>query len=169
MTNLMISFSLLMNMLFMTTKTPTSMGMILMIQIMTMSLTLSLFSINYWFSYILFIVMIGGLMVLFIYMTSLAPNSIFMINMKMIMKIFMIMCLMFILLNMINYNNFLIKNNMEINNFNSILNFNYIMLMKLYNFPINKLTWLMILYLLMTLVIAAKLVKTNLGSLRQLN
>nr|YP_010305001.1 NADH dehydrogenase subunit 6 [Semidalis macleodi]ULR86832.1 NADH dehydrogenase subunit 6 [Semidalis macleodi] len=167
MINLIMSISMYMNIIFLTMKSPTSMGLILMTQIILMSLLMSLFSMNYWFSFILFIVMIGGLMVLFIYMTSLAPNSMFSTNLNMLIFILTAIMISFMTLDMMLFNNFFIKNNLDMNSMEIIFNNNN-MLTKIYNMPINKLTWLMILYLLMTLIIAAKLVKNNLGSLRQL-
>lgn len=99
----------------------------------------------------------------------MAPNSIFKINLKLLFKIIIIIGLILVIIYSFIHNNFIVKNNFEINNFSKIFNLNNLILIKLYNFPINKLTWLIILYLLITLIIAAKLVKNNIGSLRQLN
>nr|AOY39926.1 NADH dehydrogenase subunit 6 [Scolytinae sp. BMNH 1039994] len=60
---------------FMSLKHPLAMGGILLVQtIMTASASGMLFS-NFWFSYILFLIMVGGMLVMFIYMTSIASNE----------------------------------------------------------------------------------------------
>nr|AUN45084.1 NADH dehydrogenase subunit 6 [Macrophthalmus darwinensis] len=76
---LMLTFPLLLSssILFMNLSHPLSMGLILLVQTMLISLTLGLSSYSFWFSYILFLVFLGGMLVLFIYVSSLAPNEIF--------------------------------------------------------------------------------------------
>nr|YP_010155767.1 NADH dehydrogenase subunit 6 [Conwentzia sinica]QQY84958.1 NADH dehydrogenase subunit 6 [Conwentzia sinica] len=164
--NLLMTMSIMNNFLFISMKSPMSMGLMLMIQIISMSLILGMLSINFWFSFILFIVMIGGLMVLFIYMTSLAPNNLFKMNNKfmmiLIVTMFIIMMYFYLTSELL-----IFKKNLDMMSFMDTQESS--LLIKLYNLPMNKLTWLMIMYLLMTLIIAAKLVKSNLGSIRQFN
>nr|YP_009918958.1 NADH dehydrogenase subunit 6 [Potamophylax latipennis]QMP96538.1 NADH dehydrogenase subunit 6 [Potamophylax latipennis] len=45
-------------------------------------------SYSFWMSYIMFLTFIGGLLVLFIYISSLTPNKIFFLNYKKILLIF---------------------------------------------------------------------------------
>nr|YP_011014885.1 NADH dehydrogenase subunit 6 [Caliscelis rhabdocladis]WQB38579.1 NADH dehydrogenase subunit 6 [Caliscelis rhabdocladis] len=56
-------------------KHPISMGSMLMMQTMMICLVSSSKFNSPWYSYILFITMIGGLMVMFMYMSSIASNE----------------------------------------------------------------------------------------------
>ena len=56
---------------------PLSIGLTLLIQTILISVTTGLSTYSYWFSYILFIIFLGGMLVLFIYVTSLASNESF--------------------------------------------------------------------------------------------
>nr|YP_009728669.1 NADH dehydrogenase subunit 6 [Asobara japonica]QHR84925.1 NADH dehydrogenase subunit 6 [Asobara japonica] len=60
---------------------------------------------SYWYSYIMFLVMVGGVMVIFMYFTSLINNQMIMMNMNYFMKLFykiFIILLMFYLLMYLN-------------------------------------------------------------------
>ena len=50
------------------------MGLTLLIQTILVSIISGLITKTFWFSYILFLVFLGGILVLFIYVTSLASN-----------------------------------------------------------------------------------------------
>nr|AIW06338.1 NADH dehydrogenase subunit 6 [Teloganodidae sp. MT-2014] len=61
--------------LFFLMSHPLSMGLVLLLQTVTISILTGLMNFNSWFSYVLFLVFLGGMLILFIYMTSLAPNE----------------------------------------------------------------------------------------------
>nr|WEG23134.1 NADH dehydrogenase subunit 6 [Siphona sp. 1 HNL-2023a] len=157
------------NIIFMNMKHPLSMGLILLIQTTLISLYLGLISKTFWFSYILFLVFIGGMLVLFIYTTSLASNEMFSLSTKLMMMSMMMLLLMLTLLTMIDKNLLLMFNNMEMNlmyNMNSFIMENSLSLNKLYNYPTNLLTILLMNYLLITLVAIVKITKLFKGPLR---
>nr|YP_011014846.1 NADH dehydrogenase subunit 6 [Epyhemisphaerius bistriatus]WQB38527.1 NADH dehydrogenase subunit 6 [Epyhemisphaerius bistriatus] len=56
-------------------KHPISLGSMLMMQTILVSIYMSKWSKSSWFSYILFITIIGGMMVMFMYMASIASNE----------------------------------------------------------------------------------------------
>ena len=56
---------------------PLSLGITLLLQTVFISLTVGISTYSFWFSYILFIIFLGGILVLFIYVASLASNEIF--------------------------------------------------------------------------------------------
>lgn len=72
-----IPLILLLSVLFTRLAHPLSIGLTLLIQTIFISLTAGLSTYSYWFSYILFIIFLGGMLVLFIYVTSLASNESF--------------------------------------------------------------------------------------------
>uniref|UniRef100_UPI0030036FCB NADH dehydrogenase subunit 6 n=1 Tax=Parotis marginata TaxID=990162 RepID=UPI0030036FCB len=152
---------------------PLSMGLMILIQTMLTCLISGIMMSTYWFSYILFLTFLGGLLVLFIYVSSIASNEMFSIsfNMKMtfFLSIFFICILSLFLMNNLNWLNFNI-NNMEMNNmFNMFLFFNNenkINLSKLYNNQTFLIMMMMIIYLLITLIAMVKITNIFYGPLR---
>nr|YP_010688247.1 NADH dehydrogenase subunit 6 [Fissuleon brevigonarcus]WBR65441.1 NADH dehydrogenase subunit 6 [Fissuleon brevigonarcus] len=154
---------------FIQIKHPLAMGLMLLIQTVIVSLLCGLFTHSYWFAYILFLIMLGGMLVLFIYVTSLASNELFSFS----VKSFMISILMFILvfiIFMITDSSFIILNNLEMIKFspeNNLFTENELDLIKLYNNPTMNITIMMINYLLLTLIAVVKITNINYGPLRQ--
>nr|YP_010166787.1 NADH dehydrogenase subunit 6 [Scarodytes savinensis]QRV62891.1 NADH dehydrogenase subunit 6 [Scarodytes savinensis] len=163
--------NLSMTMMFLFLNHPMSMGMILMIQTILITLISGLYSFTYWFSYILFLIMIGGMMVLFMYMTSLASNEKFNFS----KKILLLIITMLIISTIMNFNdmsiinlNFKNSNMMEmINNMIMLKNENIKSLNFMYNKPNFIITIMLINYLLLTLVAVVKITKSKSGPLRQ--
>nr|UBU97796.1 NADH dehydrogenase subunit 6 [Dardanus aspersus] len=75
---------LLLSLLFMSLTHPLAVGLVLLLQTIFVSLLAGLFSGTYWFSYILFLIFLGGMLVLFIYVASLASNEQFSMDKKFI-------------------------------------------------------------------------------------
>nr|QNH69926.1 NADH dehydrogenase subunit 6 [Osmylus zheanus] len=164
---ILMNFIMSINFIYMTH--PLSMGLMLLMQTILVSLICGYISINYWFAYILFLVMIGGMLVLFIYMTSLASNELFSFSTNMFFILSILFLLLFIFMNFIdpftwfckNYDMFLFnKNEISLNLENQ---FN---LMKLYNNPSMNITLMLINYLFLTLIIVVKISNKNYGPLR---
>nr|YP_009763112.1 NADH dehydrogenase subunit 6 [Myrmeleon formicarius]QIR63624.1 NADH dehydrogenase subunit 6 [Myrmeleon formicarius] len=163
----------LMNMIlsinFIQMKHPLAMGLTLLIQTIIISLISGLFTFSYWFAYVLFLIMLGGMLVLFIYVTSLASNELFSFSMK---NLFISMITFVILISgwMIIDSSMIISNSMEMIEFspnNNLFTENELSLIKLYNNPSMNITILMINYLLLTLVVVVKITNINYGPLRQ--
>lgn len=127
-------------------------------------------SYSFWFSYILFLIFLGGILVLFIYITSLASNEIFSLPIKSRLFISSLsITLLFILLFLFNelISPLLYKND-SFNNRTISLNIEN-SLNQLYNLPNLNLTIITILYLLLTLIIIVKITYIHEGPLRQSN
>nr|APX40912.1 NADH dehydrogenase subunit 6 [Plateumaris sericea] len=154
--------------LFIFMKHPLSLGLILLIQTFLIALISGLMSQTFWFSYILFLVMIGGMLVLFMYMNSIASNEKFKFSMNlMIMTISMISLTILIS----NFESFFFNLNIHIseifqqfNKMNYYKNFN-----KYMNYPLNMIIYMIILYLFITLIMTTKLTMIGQGPLRQNN
>nr|AML26354.1 NADH dehydrogenase subunit 6 [Hydrophilidae sp. BMNH 1274343] len=159
--SLLIIISILTSLFIILTKHPMSMGLILLMQIICVALMTGLTANNFWFSYILFIVMIGGLLVIFIYMTSVASNEKFKFS-KFIMISFTSLFMLSLMLSIIMDNIF--------TEYMSLFNIqpSYINLNKYINYPYNIITIMMILYLLITLIAIVKISKIKYGPLRHL-
>nr|YP_010743885.1 NADH dehydrogenase subunit 6 [Polythlipta liquidalis]WET30825.1 NADH dehydrogenase subunit 6 [Polythlipta liquidalis] len=152
---------------------PLSMGMMILLQTLLTCLMSGIMLSTYWFSYILFLTFLGGLLVLFIYISSIASNEIFKISfwLKMLLLFFI---MNIIIISMINYNNLnwmnLNINNLEMNNFFNMFLFfnneNKINLSKLYNNQTFLMMMMMIIYLFITLIAVIKITNIFYGPLR---
>nr|YP_009110182.1 NADH dehydrogenase subunit 6 [Rhodopsona rubiginosa]AIW64883.1 NADH dehydrogenase subunit 6 [Rhodopsona rubiginosa] len=151
---------------------PLSMGLFILGQTLMICLITGLMIKTYWFSYILFLTFLGGLLVLFIYVSSIASNEMFKMNMQ--MKIlFLYLSMFFLILSMIMMNNLKYMNfyfNMEMEtffNFNSFFNNeNKLNLSKLYNSQTFFLMLMLIIYLFITLISVVKITNISFGPIR---
>nr|AMN09039.1 NADH dehydrogenase subunit 6 [Pedicia sp. ZK-2016] len=170
---LIASCSLAMSLMFMQMKHPLAMGIILLIQTFLICLMTGSFAKTFWFSYVLFLVFLGGMLVLFIYVTSLASNEMFMFSMKLFMTMMTIIIMMWIIIMMMDSSiiTSMMMNNEMMSNMNMELYIteNSINLNKLYNFPTNMITLLLINYLFLTLIIIVKITNNFQGPLRPKN
>nr|QRW36316.1 NADH dehydrogenase subunit 6 [Hydroporus brevis] len=169
---MMIFLNLMFSMIFLFMNHPMSMGLILMIQTILIVLISGLYTYTFWFSYILFLIMIGGMLILFMYMTSLASNEKFKISKNIIMMMIILIMFFIILLFFNDYMpmEYFQKNSnilMSLNNMMLLKNENLSSLYALYNHPNFLINILMINYLLITLIAVVKITKSNLGPLRQ--
>nr|YP_010627184.1 NADH dehydrogenase subunit 6 [Syritta vitripennis]WBK26888.1 NADH dehydrogenase subunit 6 [Syritta vitripennis] len=170
---MLYSLTLIFSFIFMQMNHPITMGLLLLIQTILICCITGLMTKSFWFSYILFLIFVGGMLVLFIYMTSLASNEMFSISMKMTT---ISLITFFILLTTILFMDKLLvlfnsSNNevISISNLNSYIQENTLNLNKLYNYPNNMVTILLINYLLITLIATVKITKLFHGPLRSMN
>nr|QNV11653.1 NADH dehydrogenase subunit 6 [Coenosia mollicula] len=157
------------NLIFMNMKHPLAMGLTLLIQTTLVCLLSGMMTKTFWFSYILFLVFLGGMLVLFIYVTSLASNEMFSFSIKLISMTSIIFMLNMIILFFIDKNILLMYSNYEtlsITNMNSFMMENSLSINKLYNYPNNLMTILLMNYLLITLIAIVKITKMHKGPLR---
>nr|ULR86958.1 NADH dehydrogenase subunit 6 [Macquartia sp. 4 HNL-2022a] len=162
-----VMFIISVNFIFM--KHPLSMGLTLLGQTTLVCMMSGLMNKTFWFSYILFLVFIGGMLVLFIYVTSLASNEMFSLSIKMTLVFSFLFLLTFMIFIMIDKTLFMKYNNIEtqlINLLNSYIKENSLSLNKLYNFPNNLLTIMLMNYLLITMIAVVKITKLFKGPLR---
>nr|AVN67294.1 NADH dehydrogenase subunit 6 [Blaberus peruvianus] len=145
---------------------PLAMGSILLIQTIIISIITGLLSQSFWFSYVLFLIFLGGLLVLFIYVASLASNEMFSLSTKLIIFSLMMILIIFFLLTHMSLTNL---QNQEINNFMTLYNQLYLPLIKLYNQPTNIITIMLATYLFLTLIAVVKITNIFEGPLRQMN
>nr|YP_009499403.1 NADH dehydrogenase subunit 6 [Ganisa cyanogrisea]AWT58434.1 NADH dehydrogenase subunit 6 [Ganisa cyanogrisea] len=151
---------------------PLLMGLMILLQTLLTCLMSGMLIKSYWFSYILFLTFLGGLLVLFIYVSSIASNELFNspLNMKMTFFFFTLINLLIIIKfqNNLNWLNFSINSEMiNFMNLDTILNNeNKINLNKLYNNQTNTLMMLMVIYLFITLIAVVKITNIMYGPLR---
>nr|APB02814.1 NADH dehydrogenase subunit 6 [Lytta caraganae] len=151
--------------IFISLTHPLSLGLILLIQTTIISLVSGKFCMNFWFSYILFLIMIGGMLILFIYMTSIASNEKFSFKFKSLVPIFVIFSSLTISPMLMFLPDMNIKNDLV--NFNT--NYLEISMIKYTYFPMNIMLMFMIIYLFITLIAIVKIINTKNGPLRPKN
>nr|YP_010371605.1 NADH dehydrogenase subunit 6 [Halidaya aurea]UOW81233.1 NADH dehydrogenase subunit 6 [Halidaya aurea] len=157
------------NLLFMSMKHPLAMGLTLLIQTSMTSMLTGLMTKNYWFSYILFLILLGGMLVLFIYMTSLASNEMFTFSSKIIMFMLILFNTAMIIYLNTDSNLMIQYKNLEMNSIYKMDTYyteNALSLNKLYNYPTNFMTIMLMNYLLITLIAVVKITKLFKGPLR---
>nr|YP_010865939.1 NADH dehydrogenase subunit 6 [Furcatopanorpa longihypovalva]WGT92146.1 NADH dehydrogenase subunit 6 [Furcatopanorpa longihypovalva]WGT92159.1 NADH dehydrogenase subunit 6 [Furcatopanorpa longihypovalva]WGT92172.1 NADH dehydrogenase subunit 6 [Furcatopanorpa longihypovalva] len=169
---LFLFLSMIISLIFSQMKHPLAMGLTLLTQTLLICLITGLITNTFWFSYILFLVFLGGMLVLFIYMTSLASNEMFNFSSKLT-----IMSLLLFLIGIMMI--FIIDKNLIISNFmnldmNKMINFSFLNfnenslnLTKLYNTPTSLITLVLINYLFLTLIVIVKITNIFYGPLRQ--
>nr|AZL93253.1 NADH dehydrogenase subunit 6 [Gasteruption tournieri] len=144
---------------------PLMMNMILCMLTLMYSLHMSMLNSSFWFSMITFLMMIGGLLILFLYFTSIAPNEFNNMSMNtlmsMFMKLIMILLILFMIIKIYMINDYMIINPWKNSNnimYNMMNKMNYIFSSNfIYNYPIYKITLMVIIYLFYTLFIINKL------------
>nr|YP_010263730.1 NADH dehydrogenase subunit 6 [Oyamia seminigra]UIX54785.1 NADH dehydrogenase subunit 6 [Oyamia seminigra] len=150
---------------------PLAMGLMLLLQTLIVCLITGTLTQSFWFSYILFLVFLGGLLVLFIYVTSLASNEMFTLSTTTLLICTMAFSIVSVI--MIMTDSYLINHLTEsIDNQNLSMTWlqeNSISLMKLYNHPTSMITLMLVLYLFLTLIAVVKITKIFHGPLRSKN
>nr|YP_010718953.1 NADH dehydrogenase subunit 6 [Nematus trochanteratus]WDQ45599.1 NADH dehydrogenase subunit 6 [Nematus trochanteratus] len=165
----MLIYILMMNsIMFYYSKTPISMGVYLIIQTMLMSLLSGLMSMSFWYMYIMFLIMIGGMLILFIYMSSLSSNQKFYFQKNKMMFYLLTFLMFFFFLKNLNFYSSFNLDSVDIMNMSMEENFELKMsLNKLYNLPTNLIMLLVMNYLLLTLFITVEVININMGPLRK--
>nr|ASY98493.1 NADH dehydrogenase subunit 6 [Idolomantis diabolica] len=164
---LMISISVMLSIMFLFLNHPLSMGLILLLQTIMMCLISGFMSPSFWFSYILLLIYLGGMLVLFMYITSLAPNEMFFYSNKTLSILLAFpLIILFMYYNKLNHPMNLYENLENITSLN-LINNNF--LLKMYNYPTNMITITIATYLFLTLIAVVKITYMNKGPLRQMN
>nr|UXW93552.1 NADH dehydrogenase subunit 6 [Athalia sp. 'tibetana'] len=170
MTKILLIFISLNSLMFYFSTTPLSMLLSLIAQTLFITIMSGLMSMSFWYSYILFIILMGGMLILFIYINSLIPNQKFNMKMSYFMWLSFFFSMIFMFIHPPHPPN---ANNAETMLFPLMEMETDLMLKlsmnKLYNKPTNYIMFLMINYLLLTLFIAVKIININMGPIRKNN
>nr|WHL46510.1 NADH dehydrogenase subunit 6 [Edessena gentiusalis] len=173
MTKMILSYIIIFISLFMLfLSNPLSMGLMILLQTLLICLLSGMMIKTYWFSYILFLTFMGGILVLFIYVCSIASNELFKpsFNTKLffLFSFFFFICVFLIF----NINNLFWMNfslNSDMNNLINIFFFNNenkINLNKLYNNQTFMIMLMLIIYLFITLITVVKITNIFHGPIR---
>nr|AQP29968.1 NADH dehydrogenase subunit 6 [Microtermes sp. 1 TB-2017] len=160
---ILMSTSMMTSLTFTQMKHPLAMGMMLLIQTTMMCLMSGMMYKSFWFSYILFMIMVGGMLVLFMYMTSLASNEMFSPSNKMIMAALLLLpALTYLMPSPINNKEMTEHMNMTENEITTTTTV-------MYNQMMGTMTTLLVLYMLLTLIVVVNIINVSSGPLRHTN
>nr|YP_009350933.1 NADH dehydrogenase subunit 6 [Furculitermes soyeri]AQP28141.1 NADH dehydrogenase subunit 6 [Furculitermes soyeri] len=155
-----MSLSTLTGLMFTQMKHPLAMGLMLLMQTTMVCLISGTMYSSFWFSYILFMIMIGGMLVLFMYMTSLASNEMFSpSNKMMVVTLLTLPALMYIMPTTTNSKEMSAHETMmesEITTTTTVM----------YNQTMGIMTTLLVLYMLLTLIVVVNIINVSSGPLR---
>nr|UGN61664.1 NADH dehydrogenase subunit 6 [Cryptocercus zagunaoensis]UGN61703.1 NADH dehydrogenase subunit 6 [Cryptocercus zagunaoensis] len=163
----MMSISLTLSTMFTQMSHPLAMGMMLLMLTILVCLMMGMMSQSFWFAYIMLLIFVGGMLVLFIYVTSLASNEMMKLSTKMMITstTMMVMLLMLMKKNWMKINNSEMMTNQKL----KLNNENKTQLNKLYNKPNGKMTIMLASYLFLTLITVVKITDIKSGPLQKMD
>nr|YP_009679975.1 NADH dehydrogenase subunit 6 [Serrognathus platymelus]QDH52470.1 NADH dehydrogenase subunit 6 [Serrognathus platymelus] len=145
---------------------PLSMGLALLMQAIMIAIITGWMNLTFWYSYIFLLIMIGGMLVLFMYMTSVASNEKFKFSLPLTMMSSWLVILGGLYSITTDYwlvtFKIMIVENLETST-------PFISLNKFLNFPTIMISILLIIYLLITLIVVIKISSFKQGPLRNFN
>nr|AHA52485.1 NADH dehydrogenase subunit 6 [Capitonius sp. QL-2013] len=151
---------------------PFMLSLILGFYTIVLVLKLNILNNNYWYSYLLFLLMIGGVMILILYLTSISNNELFKMNFKFIIyfffKVFLMIISMIYMINIMGLFNFNI-NFISLEISQMIIFFDEYFMKNLYMVMDLNLSIYLIIYLLILLILSVLICLKNFLPLRQLN
>nr|YP_010758755.1 NADH dehydrogenase subunit 6 [Pollicipes pollicipes]WEW79657.1 NADH dehydrogenase subunit 6 [Pollicipes pollicipes] len=148
-----------MNLIFMFMFHPLAMILILIIQSTMISILVYTLTQFPWFSYTLILIFLGGMLILFTYMSNIASNEMFKPNLKMALPVLFTPAIYFILPEETQ------NLTMESQNMEDIIFTNF-MIFKPYTITIMPITLLMAAHIILTLLVVVKISKMSQGPLR---
>nr|YP_010878970.1 NADH dehydrogenase subunit 6 [Batracomorphus extentus]WHE42622.1 NADH dehydrogenase subunit 6 [Batracomorphus extentus] len=143
-------------------KNPMSIMILMITKTSLVSIMMNFMSNSSWFPMMFFLMMVGGLLIIFSYMTSTVSNEKFKFKMNLTLMMFM-----FITIPMeTNLLNELIE---EKEMLTTKIDLMKMSVSKLYNFKSMQMSMLLIFYLFMTMIMVSKLIMKTMGPLRTKN
>nr|YP_009407618.1 NADH dehydrogenase subunit 6 [Maja crispata]ASF62435.1 NADH dehydrogenase subunit 6 [Maja crispata] len=159
----------ILSLLFTQLHHPLAMGLILLFQTILIAINLGIYTYSFWFSYILFMIFLGGMLVLFIYVSSLASNEIFSFSASSFMVILTLSLILFFLFMFLDPLMTSSNSNLPQVSMNLSFSSTPLTIMWIYGSSIMYFTLFIILYLLLTLIVIVKITNLFKGPLRLTN
>lgn len=148
---------------------PILMTILLVTYTILISMNISIWKTDYIYSIILFLIIIRGLMIIFIYFSRLISNEKIIYFNKIILLI-IILFIEIIIPSLKNFNNFILKfSQLEIRPIHKINSDLFINITNLYEYPYNYLTMLRVIFLILCFLLIIKLCMFKSFSIRKLN
>nr|YP_009400253.1 NADH dehydrogenase subunit 6 [Nurudea ibofushi]ARW70253.1 NADH dehydrogenase subunit 6 [Nurudea ibofushi] len=144
-----------------TIKSPLKSNLMILFQSITLTMMINLINKTSWISFMIFILYIGGLMIIFLYISSIAFNEIN--NNK--KKTYLIKIILLTFLFTYWLNSSMLLENFKFNN-NYLFEDNFY-LMNMFNYPNNLMIYFIMLILFIMLIMIIWMLKFNKGPIRQ--
>nr|YP_009515500.1 NADH dehydrogenase subunit 6 [Parhyale hawaiensis]AAT69316.1 NADH dehydrogenase subunit 6 [Parhyale hawaiensis]AYB71611.1 NADH dehydrogenase subunit 6 [Parhyale hawaiensis] len=141
---------LLMSSLFLYSHTPLAMGVLIVFQSVIIALMLYIFMPSSWFSFLLIMVFLSGMMIIFMYVSSLAANELTSFSL-----LFFVLPFFIILIIYLNNNNYINQTTMNCLSMN-LMELAPLNIYKVYSSEIYPMTLVLIIYLLVALIVVVK-------------
>nr|YP_009024064.1 NADH dehydrogenase subunit 6 [Kingdonella bicollina]ADZ56284.1 NADH dehydrogenase subunit 6 [Kingdonella bicollina] len=161
-----------MNINFIKLNHPMSMMSFIILQTFLISFMSGTIMESFWLSYILFLTFLGGMLVLFIYITSIASNEMFMPKSIFLMFSIILWTIIMMILIILDKTMFMdFFKNTETMIINNLVNYQEMTfsLEKLYNNPTFIITMMMMIYLFLALLAVVKITNINQGPIRKMS
>nr|YP_010021207.1 NADH dehydrogenase subunit 6 [Schizoneuraphis gallarum]QOK36248.1 NADH dehydrogenase subunit 6 [Schizoneuraphis gallarum] len=145
-----------------TVKSPLKSNLIILIQTITLTSLTNFIMKTSWISFMIFILYIGGLMIIFLYISSIAFNELNIINNNykiLIFKLTSIFMSLLLMQNLMNLENFKYENKMNFEDNFFFLN--------MFIIPNNLMIYFIMMILFFMLILIIWLLKNNKGPIRQ--
>nr|YP_010315915.1 NADH dehydrogenase subunit 6 [Leptocorisa lepida]UNA68821.1 NADH dehydrogenase subunit 6 [Leptocorisa lepida] len=155
---ILLTMMMTMSIMFMKLKHPLSMGITIIVQTLIISMITGVMLGSFWFSYIILIIMLSGMLVLFTYMASVASNEKFSPSIKMTM-----MMMMMISISMVYY--YIMEEN-DSDSYKMMIEPEKNSLNNLFNMKHKFITMMLVIYLFFTMITVSFIVNISEGPLR---
>nr|YP_003875561.1 NADH dehydrogenase subunit 6 [Xyleus modestus]ADD97019.1 NADH dehydrogenase subunit 6 [Xyleus modestus] len=171
MKSLLLALSNILNIGFIKTNHPMSLLIFIILQTFLVGLTVGAVMESFWLAYILFLIFLGGMLVLFIYITSIASNENFFLKFNVLIIAFVSLTLMLIVL--IITNALIMDSYCSSETVTITYKINYqemtMSISKLYNKPTFPITLMVMIYLFLALLVVVKITNINQGPIRKIS
>nr|AXI98646.1 NADH dehydrogenase subunit 6 [Pseudoniphargus morenoi] len=144
--------SIILSMMFLLESSPLFLSVIIIIQTGTLALIISLFSMTSWFSFMLLMIYLSGMMVVFVYISSMASNEMFRLNSK-----FLLVSLFLAAFTVVNLTSYMLPPSDSVNFLDiNLMQISVIKTMKMFSKSLFTMTILLIVYLLLAMIMVVK-------------
>nr|QBR55154.1 NADH dehydrogenase subunit 6 [Therioaphis tenera] len=160
-TKFIIFINLMLSTLLTMMKSPLSSNLVILCQSISLTLMINLINKTSWISFMLFILYIGGLMIIFLYISGIAFNelNIFKNYKNMIIKMLIMMMMFYLFKPLIIFEN---------SKFENVLMFeDNFYLINMFNLPNNLIIYFILFILFFMLILIIWMLKNNKGPIRQ--
>nr|AVJ52570.1 NADH dehydrogenase subunit 6 [Dalcantha cf. alata YW-2018] len=157
--SIMYTLMVTMSIMFLCMKHPLSMGFMMICQTIIIALLMGVNMKSFLLSYIIIMIMLSGMLVLFIYMASVASNEKFQTPFKLIMMFLMLNFVVYIMIEYLEINDGIIYSN-------NMMKMDEMNMIKLFNTTSGYIIMMMIMYLLLSMIIVSNMAPVQGGPLR---
>nr|AXI98620.1 NADH dehydrogenase subunit 6 [Pseudoniphargus mateusorum] len=165
MTQFLCSLSLVFSVMFLLSISPLFLSLMIISQTIVLSLVINTITLTSWFSFMLIMIYLSGMMVIFIYISSMASNELFYLNSPLLVIIFMLVTLFTLLI----FNFATYKTSDSMNSLDQALTqITIFKTMKMFSKPLFVMTIMLIMYLLLAMIVVSKNSAFSSGPLRSI-